>query len=88
MLGGDQNRFAARLAYHERDVEEELLLIEMTRKQVARIVRTLKPEDFLRRGIHSEAGPMTLADLIESRIRHIAHHLPFIEEKKKALGLA
>ena len=60
LFGGDQKLFAARLAYHQRNAEEELLLIEMIRKQVARILRTLKPEDFQRRGIHSEAGPLTL----------------------------
>ena len=88
MLGGDQNRFAARLAYHERDAEEELALIEQIRKQVSRILRTLKPEDFQRRGIHSEAGPMTLAALVERMTGHIQHHVRFIEEKRRAMGLA
>ena len=35
MLGGDEKIFAARLAYHQRNAEEELLLIETIRKQVA-----------------------------------------------------
>jgi len=56
ILSGDPDVFAARLAYHERAPEEELLLIELVRKQVARILRTLKPEDFQRRGIHSKSG--------------------------------
>src|SRR3954452_19858326 len=37
LLGANENRFAAVLAYHDRDVEEELTLIEKTRSQLARI---------------------------------------------------
>jgi hypothetical protein len=85
LLGGDEKLFAARLAYHQRDAEEELLLIEAIRKQVARILRTLEPEDFKRRGIHSEVGPLTLAAFVQARIDHILHHVPFIEEKRKAM---
>src|ERR671936_450146 len=32
LLSADENRFAAALAYHDRDVEEELALIEQTRR--------------------------------------------------------
>lgn len=86
LFGGDENVFAARLAYHERDAGEELLLIETIRKQVARILRTLKPEDFQRRGIHSEAGPLTLEGFVQRSIKHIPHHVRFIDEKRKALA--
>jgi hypothetical protein len=86
LFGGDQETFAARLAYHERDAEEELLLIEQIRKQVVRILRTLKAEDFQRRGIHSEVGPLTLSAFVERSTGHIPHHVRFIEEKRKALG--
>src|SRR5438270_3295980 len=41
LIGADENRFAAVLAYHERDVEEELTIIDKTRSQLARILRTL-----------------------------------------------
>ncbi len=85
LFGGDQETFAARLAYHERDAEEELLLIEQIRKQVVRILKTLKPEDFQRRGIHSEVGPLTLAALVERSAGHIPHHVQFINEKRRAL---
>src|SRR5436853_1689729 len=38
LLGADENRFAAALAYHAREVEEELTIIERTRSQLARIL--------------------------------------------------
>ena len=60
-------------------------LIEAIRKQVAAILRTLQPEDYQRRGIHSEAGPLTLETLVERATGHIAHHLKFIAEKRQAL---
>ena len=86
LFGGDPDVFAARLAYAERDAEEELLLIETIRKQVARILRTLKAEDFQRRGIHSEAGPLTLETLVQRDSGHIPHHVKFIDEKRKAFN--
>src|SRR5436305_6110489 len=36
LLGADEQRFAAALAYHERDLEEELAVIATTRSQMAR----------------------------------------------------
>jgi uncharacterized damage-inducible protein DinB len=87
LLSADENLFAAALAYHERDLEEELTIIEGTRSQIARILRTLKPEALLRAGVHDERGRLTLEQLLASATNHIAHHVPFIIEKRKALGL-
>jgi hypothetical protein len=87
LLGADQGRFAASLAYHQRDLEEELKLVEVTRSQMGRILRTLKTEDFSRTGVHNEYGPRTLEQLITTITNHIPHHVKFIEEKRRALGL-
>jgi hypothetical protein len=87
LFGGDEKVFAARLAYQQRSAEEEILLMELLRKQVARILRTLKPEDFQRLGVHTERGLMTLEELVEGRAGHFRHHLPFIAEKRAALGI-
>src|SRR5437764_3301468 len=57
LLGADENRFLAALAYQDRDLEEELTIIERTRGQMARILRTLPAEAWQRAGIHSERGP-------------------------------
>lgn len=85
MFSGDPDLFAARLAYEQRDIEEELQLIESVRNHVARILKTLKPEDFQRRGNHSEAGPITLEKLLTNITNHIPHHIKFIEEKRAAM---
>jgi uncharacterized damage-inducible protein DinB len=85
MFGGDPDAFAARLAYDQRDIEEELQLIESVRKHVARILKTLPPADFQRVGNHSERGPLTLETLLTNVTNHIPHHIKFIEEKRAAM---
>ena len=87
LLKGDPGLFAERLAYDRRDVEEELSLIELTRKQMARILRALKPEDFQRKGSHSRDGALTLKTLLQRITGHIPHHIRFIEEKRRALSI-
>ena len=87
LLGADEKHFAAALAYHERDPEEEMILIERTRSQMARILRVLPPEALQRVGVHNERGPLTLERLLQLSINHIPHHVQFIHEKRRALGL-
>lgn len=84
--GGFHQQFAEHLAYDQRDIEEEVRLIEVVRSQMARILRTLPPEAFERTGIHSVEGSMTLRSLLERITNHIPHHAQFIEEKKQALA--
>ncbi len=87
LFGRDENAFAAKFVYHQRDLDEELALIQACRASMTRILRTLPAADFQRRGIHSEAGPLTLADFLQKSVNHVAHHVKFIHEKRAALGL-
>jgi hypothetical protein len=86
LLKGDPGLFAARLAYQHRDLDEELTLIDLTRKQMARILRGLTPDDFQRQGGHSRDGTLTLEELLRRITAHIPHHVRLIEEKKRALA--
>ena len=85
LLSGDPDLFAARLAYDQRDAAVELDFIEAARKHMGPILRSLRPEDFLRKGNHSEAGPITLEKLLTNITNHIPHHVEFIDEKRAAL---
>jgi hypothetical protein len=87
LADGDEKAFAMKLAYHERDLEQELQLIGAIRGQVARILKSLNEADFGRMGIHSAAGPMTLKQFVERAVNHIPHHIAFIAEKRKALRI-
>ena len=69
-FGRDENAFAAKFAYHQRDPAEELNVIESCRQSMTRILRTLPASDFHRVGVHSEAGEMTL----ESLLRRVTNH--------------
>jgi hypothetical protein len=87
LLGADEKCFAAALAYHARDLDEELTLMEQTRRQMARILRTLPEVALQRVGVHNERGPLTLENLLATSVEHVHHHLQFIHEKRRALGL-
>lgn len=87
LLSGDPDKFQARLAYSNRDADEELTLIATVRSQMARILKTLPEPDFARTGKHSADGPLSLATLLERITNHIPHHVKFVEEKRRALGL-
>jgi hypothetical protein len=52
---------------------------------MGRILRSLDADAFERKGIHSEHGPITLADLLQQAVDHIPHHALYIDEKRKAL---
>lgn len=87
MMSGDPDRFAAKLAYHQRDLEEELRLIETVRGQMVRIFQTVGDADWQRCGRHSSDGLIPLRTLLERVTGHIGHHLPFLAEKRTALGV-
>lgn len=85
MFGGDPDVFAEKLAYRQRNIEEELDVIAAVRRQTARFLKTLSPSDFERTGIHSEDGALTLQRLLERIGGHIPHHVKFIEGKRQTL---
>ncbi|MFO0817838.1 MAG: DinB family protein [Pirellulales bacterium] len=87
LLGADENLFAAHLCYLDRDLHEELAVVDALRASTARTLRQLAPASYQRVGTHSEAGKLTLEQLVQRATNHIAHHVKFIREKRAALGL-
>jgi uncharacterized damage-inducible protein DinB len=87
LLAADENQYAKTLCYHDRDAEEELALIDATRKSTARVIRSLSADRLQEQGVHSKRGLLTLERVIQMAVNHIPHHLPFVLEKKKALGV-
>lgn len=88
LQGADENEFAKKLCYHDRDVEEELQLLEYTRKSMARVLKAMPLETWDRVAIHNERGPMTVEKMVNTITNHITHHLKFVEEKRAAPGLS
>lgn len=86
-IGYDEKRFAAALGYQERDLEEELALFELSRREMARILRGLPADAWKRDGVHNERGLITLEEHLQLEVEHVPHHLKFVAEKRRALGL-
>jgi uncharacterized damage-inducible protein DinB len=86
-FGGDPDTFAAGLHYEHRPIDEELNLLAAVRTHVATILKDLQAADFQRIGNHAEAGQMTLETLLRNIANHVPHHLSFIAEKRRALGV-
>ena len=86
LLAWDEKQFAANLFYNEQSSEDAAALIEISRRQITRVLCKLPPEAFARTGKHSERGNQTLKEVIGFAIWHLNHHLKFVAEKRKALG--
>lgn len=82
----DENLWMKSLATASRPAEECAALIGLTRRQVATILRELAPGAWTRVGVHSAAGEISLAALVEKANWHLAHHLKFAEDKRKLVG--
>ena len=87
LIGYDESRFAAALGYQERDLQEELALLERMQRQMALVLSGLPESAWSRQGIHSERGAVTLEQMVRLETDHIPHHLRHVHEKRKALGL-
>jgi GNAT superfamily N-acetyltransferase len=88
LLGADGWLYPDPVRYHDRDPEEELALLTLTRRQMARILRLVPDEAWDRTAVHSEMGLVTLRHLLLHAVRHLQHHLAFIAEKRLALAAA
>jgi uncharacterized damage-inducible protein DinB len=88
LIGFDENSFAATLGYQERNLEQELSQLELMRQQMTRILRSLPPEAWKRTGVHNERGLMGLEEMVQTITDHIPHHLAFVRQKRRALGLS
>jgi hypothetical protein len=84
----DESRFAQGLHYHEQSLDDALALMDLDRRQMARILRCLPESAFARKGMHTESGELTLAQMLDRAVRHIDHHLKFIREKRAMIETA
>jgi hypothetical protein len=86
LIGYNETKFAHTLHYHDQSIEHALTILELARKQFARVLRKLPPSAFERTGIHNEVGKVTLGKQVEKYQEHFEYHLGFIEKKRRKLG--
>lgn len=87
---GFHTAFADNLAYQDRNITEELTLIEVTRKQIARILKTKDESVLTREGLTRREGidtPRTLEFALQRMTDHLHEHIQYIHEKRKAMSL-
>ena len=87
LMSADEKLYIERLDYQTFDLEEQLALFTALRRHAHRILRTQPSEAWSRTAVHSQSGLLTLRQLVLQAVRHLRHHLPFIAEKRAALGI-
>jgi GNAT superfamily N-acetyltransferase len=86
LVGADGWLYPEAARYHDRDPEEELALVALTRRQMARILELVPAGAWGRPAVHTETGLVTLRQLLLHATRHLQHHVAFIHEKRQALA--
>jgi len=81
----DETLFTKNLFYHEQSVDDALLMMELNGRQFARVLRCLPESAFSRVGNHTEAGPISLTQMLHRCVNHVEHHLKFIYQKRELL---
>ena len=77
--------WAERLGYRQQDRRLALDLFEAQRRASTALIKQLPEEAWVRTGIHSERGEMTLHEVFLTYLNHGEDHLYQIEQIKKQL---
>ena len=83
IIGYDESRFTAALEYDQRELQEELMLLENMRGQMGRVLGGLIDHAWSRTCVHSEVGLMTLEQMLQAEVDHIPHHIRHIIAKRE-----
>jgi hypothetical protein len=86
LLNADETVYAERTFMHDQDIQDALTLLEVGRRQFARVLRKLPPEAFERIGTHNKSGVKTVGGMVQTYIKHIDDHLKFVLGKRANLG--
>jgi hypothetical protein len=86
LIGYNETRFIERLFPHDQDPEVCVRILDLNRKEFAKILRKQPDDAFKRTGTHNEVGVVSLAQMIEKYIKHLEHHMKFIHDKRAKMG--
>ena len=86
LIGYDESKFASNLFYDEQSVADAVDIVELNRRNFAKVLRELPDAAFDRIGTHNERGPLKLSDLLAGAVKHLQHHLKFVVDKREKLG--
>jgi hypothetical protein len=80
--GYDQDEFARRLHY-DRPYETSLELFRWAREATAELLELLSPEEWLREGVHTEAGAFGVEEWLKTYAGHAHRHARQIREARR-----
>ena len=83
--GYDQERFAVRLHYNERDIAPALEAFRAARATTVQILATMGPDDWQREGWHTESGRYTPETWLRIYAAHAHDHAAQIRRLREAL---
>lgn len=84
--GYDQDGYATRLRYNERDIAPALELFRSSRSTTAQILSQMSEEDWKREGWHSESGLYTTEVWLKIYAAHAHNHAAQIRRLKEAIS--
>jgi len=84
IVGYDQEEWARRFDYHELPLEPALAAVVAVRAHTVPILRSLREEDWLREGRHTESGRYTTEDWMRIYAEHLEKHAGQIERNLAA----
>jgi len=82
----DQERYAERLRYTERDLAPALEALRAARATTTQLLQTMSDEDWAREGWHTESGRYTAETWLEIYAAHAHGHAAQIRRLKEALS--
>ncbi len=83
--GYDQDAYAARLRYNERDTAPALEAFRAARSTTAQLLEAMTDEDWSREGTHSESGRYTAEDWLRIYAAHAHGHAAQLRRLKETL---
>ena len=84
--GYDQDEYAVRLKYNERDCEPALEAFHAARATTGQILDCMTDEDWTREGTHTESGRYSVEDWLRIYAAHAHDHAAQIRRLREALG--
>lgn len=83
--GYDQDQFAIRLRYNERDMAPALEAFRLARETTMQVISLMTEDDWKRAGTHTESGPYTTEDWLIIYAKHAHNHAAQIQRLREAL---
>ena len=86
IVGYDQDQYAVKLHYNERDITPSLEAFRFARATTAQLIERMTEEDWQREGTHSESGSYTAEDWLRIYAAHAHNHAAQIGRLREAVA--